>query len=926
MASPYLPALCLLTVVLVLFASPAGAQAGRTRGVPALHSPADVRLHLTGPMGERIERNVDNWLLPAVDANPRMVEMLRTRDRQPVPDLVPWAGEFAGKYLISAVQACRMTDRPELRAHVQRTIDELLSTQAEDGYLGPFRKEERLLGHWDLWGHYHIMLALLMWHEQAGDEHALQGAVRIGDLICNTFLDTGKRVADAGSPEMNMAVIHSLGWLHRETGNERYLRMMREIETDWQSAGDYFRTGVQGIDYFRTPRPRWESLHDLQGLVELYVITGDEDYKRAFASHWMTILEHDVHPSGGFSTNEQAVGNPYSPGAIETCCTTAWVAMSVDMLRLTGDSRVGDALELSTWNSVLGSQHPSGRWWTYDTPLNGVRQASAHHIVFQARFGTPELNCCSVNAPRGIGAISEWAVMLDDKGPLVNYYGPGEVRLTLPGGAALTLTQETEYPKEGAVRLQLGLRKPAPFDLRLRIPGWSKATQVKVNGKPVVGVEPGAHLSLKREWKSGDTVDLAFDMSPRCWPGELGRSGTAAIYRGPVLLTFDPKYNAMDTPDIPALDARKLDSTPVTVEARFEPIEARKLTASDGREVVLCDFATAGAHGADYVAWLPIMNAGPSPFWLTHPRDGEAVAAGPLQLEWTAYGRGLPTGRTFSLVVSAHADLADPVLHAEGLRGPAYVHEAGLPPGGPYYWQVTATNPNGTVTSLNGPQSFIVDATLENTVRGVVSYELGEHGLMVAAPLSGTGEPTLGVLDLARDVTAASGRDGREGGALALNGQTSMLRYRLPYFPERDYTFCAWVCPEGLPNSGLYQVASAWCAGMDDPLRVCIQGSDLFARIEAQAAYSTEGVPLQSGEWAHVAVVKQGTELRLYLNGELKKTAAVPEWNTTAAQDFAVGANPHWTGGNETFRGRIADVALYAGALTTEEIAALYHP
>ncbi len=921
-----LPTCCLVAAMVVLLSTIAHSQPERTRATLKLHTPGDIRVRLTGPMGERVEHNIDQWLLPAVDAHPRIIEMFRTRDRRPVPDLVPWAGEFVGKYLISAIQACRMSDRPELRVHVQRTIDELISTQAEDGYLGPFRKDERLLGHWDLWGHYHVMLALLMWHEEAGDEAALQAAVRAGDLICNTFLDTGKRVIDAGSPEMNMAVIHSLGWLYRETGNDRYLRMMREIEKDWELAGDYFRAGVQGIDYFRTPKPRWESLHDLQGLVELYLITGDEAYARAYESHWTTILEHDVHPTGGFSTNEQAVGNPYSPGAIETCCTTAWVALSVDMLRLTGDSRVADALELSTWNSMLGSQHPSGRWWTYDTPVNGVRQASAHHIVFQARYGTPELNCCSVNAPRGIGAISEWAVMLDADGPLVNYYGPGVLSFALADGSPVMLTQETQYPAEGTVKLTLGLPKPQTFDLRLRIPGWSRTARAAVNGKALEGVTPGSYVSVRREWRDGDTVDLVVDMAPRYWSGELSRSGRAAVYRGPLLLAFDPKYNTIDTADVPPLDAGKLDSEPVTAQARFQPVVARKLVASDGREVVLCDFATAGAHGTDYAAWLPVANAGPALFWLKRPREGQAVAAGRLLLEWTAYGHGRASGRTFAVTVSRNRDLSAPLVHLDSQPGPRCVLPDGLPPGGPYYWQAIASNPNGTVESLNGPQAFTVDAALENTVaESGTAYELGERGLMVASRLAGTGEPSLGVLDLARDVAPAVGRDGAEGGAVALNGQTSILRYRLPYFPERDYTFMAWICPEGLPTDHLYQIASAWCAGMDDPLRVCLQGSELFGRIEAQGAYSTPGVPLQNGAWVHVAVVKEGTELRLYVDGEQKQTAAVPEWSTTAALDLAIGANPHYSG-NETFRGRIADIALYAEALTAEEIAASCRP
>ena len=66
------------------------------------------------------------------------------------------------------------------------------------------------------------------------------------------------------------------------------------------------------------------------------------------------------------------------------------MALSIDMLRLTGDPLVADELELSTFNAVFGAQSPTGRWWTYNTPMDGHRRASAHDIVFQARAGTPE--------------------------------------------------------------------------------------------------------------------------------------------------------------------------------------------------------------------------------------------------------------------------------------------------------------------------------------------------------------------------------------------------------------------------------------------------------------------------------------------------------------------------------------------------------
>jgi DUF1680 family protein len=169
-------------------------------------------------------------------------------------------------------------------------VAELIATQAEDGYLGPFAKNVRLLKNWDLWGHYHAIQALLLWHDYSGDAPALAAARKAGDLVCNTYLDSGKRVFDAGDSEMNMAILTAMAMLHRVTGEQRYLRMAREVEKDWERAGDYLRAGLDGREYYQSPKPRWESLHDLQGLVEMWRITGDSKYRESFEHHWRSIL------------------------------------------------------------------------------------------------------------------------------------------------------------------------------------------------------------------------------------------------------------------------------------------------------------------------------------------------------------------------------------------------------------------------------------------------------------------------------------------------------------------------------------------------------------------------------------------------------------------------------------------------------------
>ncbi|HCQ02469.1 MAG TPA: hypothetical protein DIT99_18100, partial [Candidatus Latescibacteria bacterium] len=67
---------------------------------------------MDGPLGDYLQGVTEQWLLVAPKANPGMLEMFRDRDASPLRQMVPWAGEFAGKYLTGAVQIMRVTGDP----------------------------------------------------------------------------------------------------------------------------------------------------------------------------------------------------------------------------------------------------------------------------------------------------------------------------------------------------------------------------------------------------------------------------------------------------------------------------------------------------------------------------------------------------------------------------------------------------------------------------------------------------------------------------------------------------------------------------------------------------------------------------------------------------------------------------------------------
>lgn len=103
-----------------------------------------------------------------------------------------------------------------------------------------------------------------------------------------------------------------------------------------------------------------------------------------------------------------------------------------------------------------------------------------------------------------------------------------------------------------------------------------------------------------------------------------------------------------------------------------------------------------------------------------------------------------------------------------------------------------------------------------------------------------------------------------------------------------------------------------------------MEGDHLFARIEGAGNWGTPGIKVPKGEWIHLAAVKRGGHLEIWVNGKKAAECGAPgELLNSACEAFALGGNPFYPG-SEFFVGKIDDFALYARALSDEEIARIH--
>ena len=508
------------------------------------------RIQINGYLGHKLDLCVSNRVM-LQDVN-ACVEPFKIHN----DGFGGFRGEFWGKWYTSAMLAYGYTQNPDHRAIVEDAVVKLMQTQNADGYIGTndAEKGRHTEGIWDIWSRKYALLGMIANFDQTGNQKVLESACRAADCLIDEIGEgSGKNIADTGwvgwKSLDSCSVLEPIVLLYQRTGESRYLKFAETIVRSWDHPSHRSPTGLRLIQNVLEGVPMWkmsgapkayEMTSCFEGLCELYRVTGNEYYFDACKKLAENILRDEITIIGSGSmaeiwchTRKRQTEPMYH--AMETCVTATWLKYLYQLLRLTGESRYADEMEITLYNSLLAAQMPQGNWWAYFTPLMGERTAS--HIQF------PEIgsSCCVANGPRALMLTPYWAVMETVHGCAINLYAPMKVQIQTPSQQKLILDCVTEYPAEGSVKITLALNEPETFLLKLRIPGWSRQNTLSINGEPYSDyVIPGTYANINREWKNGDVIEMGLDMRTRVEYAPAD-TGDQALIRGPLVLAFDSR-------------------------------------------------------------------------------------------------------------------------------------------------------------------------------------------------------------------------------------------------------------------------------------------------------------------------------------------------------------------------------------------------
>ena len=314
-------------------------------------------------------------------------------------------------------------------------------------------------------------------------------------------------------------------------------KQYRELAVRYLDDKTYFDPLARGENVF-AGKHAYSYVNALSSAMLAYLTLGSEKHLRAAKNAFEMLVTTQSFATGGWGPDEQlrAPGSGALAESLATnhksfetpCGSYAHFKLTRYLLQVTADSRYGDSMEQVMYNTVLGAKplRADGTAFYYsDYNYEGHKDYSPHRWP-----------CCSGTLPQVAADYRINTYFQDANGIYINLYIPSRVVWTL-GSTQVSLSQSGDYPIGDSVRIRLEPARPLTFALRLRIPAWTEAASVELNGqRQNIPVAPGTFAEVRCEWKKGDEVTLRTPMKIALEAIDSEHPDIVATKRGPLVL------------------------------------------------------------------------------------------------------------------------------------------------------------------------------------------------------------------------------------------------------------------------------------------------------------------------------------------------------------------------------------------------------
>ncbi len=553
------------------------------------------------------------------------------------------------------------TKDKKLDSMMDDAIAVIAKTQKEDGYI--YTKsiiEQKKTGNtnmfddklsFEAYNFGHLMTAACVHYQATGKTSLLNIAKKATDFLIHFYNNaTPEQARNAICPSHYMGITE----MYRTTREEKYLDLVKKL-IDIRGTSEGSDDNSDRLPFRQMKEVNGHAVRAnylFAGVADVFAETGDTSLLRTLDLMWDDVVNHKMYVTGGCGAlydglSQEAIS--YKPDSIqkiqqaygkdyqlpnktahnETCANIGNVLWNWRMLQVTGEAKYADVMELSLYNSVLSGISLDGNKFFYTNPL-----AASKNYPYDLRWSggrqkyISKSNCCPPNTVRTIAEVSDYMYSIGEDGLYINMYGGNVLRTELHDGAVLILEQVTDYPWDGKIVITIKELSTASEKIHLRIPGWCKKYDLKVNGKlPWMYGKKDGYIS--GNIYKGDKIELTLDM-----PATLLESNPlveetknqVTVKRGPIVYCLEsadlPNQNVFDVM-IPS--SIKLQPVPMKIDIGNVMAltgEARILQKTDWKNKLYKEvntitkpikiklipyYAWANRGQTDMTVWIPVL-------------------------------------------------------------------------------------------------------------------------------------------------------------------------------------------------------------------------------------------------------------------------------------------------------------------------------